>query len=331
MKLKVYVNCLVLFFITITLMSSDYPGDGTDRHVQVLASGGFVLEEGDTVGTTNRGLTYFTANNGLQIGKTSTSGYVEFKTPLPIEWQIKLNTDVYLRLKGDLFLAGYMELTGSGYIQGGAHRICLLGPFYLSSDWISAIGNYSIRFSGNGNSIDFGGGGSIRQPNSAYDLEFRNTVLQGVSQGSLESKGDLILYDSTIRLLGDYCFNSAAYLKIYGDVLITGTSVFCLDAPCIIYDDSSLQFDIGSTFSMGTHGSISFADNHTGSIRFNNSTILIGDKNFSVDYGRIIFDNEVVIDDDGNYGEFIINSNGSVDVLGLGRIVLENTTTLSFL
>ena len=331
---KKFIFLLTLLFLgknEIKAVPTDFPTLGDDKKVNTFASGTFVLEEGDTVGTTNRGFCYFTRENGLQIGKTAASGHVEFKTPLPIEWKISLHEEVYLRLAGDMFTSGEVAIASSGYIQGGSNRICLLGPLDLQSYWISAIGNYSIRFSGNGNTIFFNEGGSIRQPSSSYDLEFRSTILNGVSQDSLQVDGNLILYDSTIRLISDYCFNSSGILKIYDDVLITGTNTFCLDAPCEIYDNARLMFDIGTTFSMGTHGSITIADNHTGMIHFNGSSVLIGATDFNVDYGRIIFENEVTIDDDGNYGEFIINTNSRADILGCARVVLENTSTFSLL
>ncbi len=326
MKFKV-ILLLSLFFTEKVLVSLDYPGDGTNRHVNVFIN--TKLETGDTVGTTNPGLCYFVGVNGLRLDAAG-SGSIPFRTPISIEASIELSQNIILDLDSDITLAGRVSLNSSGYIKGGSNRIILTGPFYLQNYWISADGG-SIRFSGNGNSIFFNEGGSLRQSDSSYDLEFRSTILNGVKQGSIPASGDLILYDSIIKLDSDYCFNSSGVLQVYDDVLITGTHTFCLDAPCEIYDNAKLMFDIGTTFSMGTHGSITIADNHTGMIHFNGSSVLIGTTDFNVDYGRIFFENEVTIDDSGNNGEFRIGANMIANVLGSGRVVLENTTTFSVL
>jgi hypothetical protein len=328
MRTKIKVFLLILFFGKI--FATQYPTVGNDKYINFFNTS--VLNGGDSVGDTSLGLCYFTNANGLRISDVTTDGtIVNIRTPIYVEKQIQLSEAVTLNLLSDLFLGGRIDLVSSGYIRTGADRICLNGPLYLGAYWMSATGNFSLRFFGLKNGIFFNDGGSIRQPNSSYELEFRSVVLNGVGQGSLIAAGNLILYDSIIKLDSDYCFNSLGSLIIYGDVLVTGTHTFCLDAALEIRDNSKLTFDVGTTFSMGLHGATTMPDNHTGSICFNGSNIIVSDSDFSVDYGRIIFENEVTIDDEGNYGEFVVGANTWVDVLATARVVLENTTTFSIL
>jgi hypothetical protein len=335
MNIKFTWLFIFFYFLNVGGAAVNYPTSGFDRILNTLRASGdtqFQLNAGDTVGWTGsavgNGLCWFPGGIETNGGGTGT---VEFATPLPVQRYLDLSVLNVLNLRANLMLGGRIDLLNNGYIQGGTNRICLSGPLYLGVYWISATGNYSIRFSGCNNTIFFNEGGSIKQPNSSYELEFRNTVLNGIGQDSLVAAGNLILYDSIIRLDSDYCFNSLGSLLIYGDVFITGTHSFCLDAECSIRDDSKLIFDIGTTFSMGTHGSISFESTKSGIIYFNGSSILVGDKDFDVDSGKIIFENEVTIDDEGNYGKFIVRENTEVDVLGNARVVLENTTTFSIL
>ena len=93
-----------------------------------------------------------------------------------------------------------------------------------------------------------------------------------------------------------------------------------------------MTFDVGVTVSLGGLANSSvFVDQEMGTICFNGCDIKIGSLDFNVQNGRIIFENEVVIDDDGNYKAFVIGSNVDVDALGSARIVLENSVTFSIL
>lgn len=332
MRSKIFLLLGLYLFLGNEFMvfATQYPTVGNDKYINFFNTS--LLNGGDTVGDTSLGLCFFTNTNGLRLSDVTTDGtVVTLRTPIFVEKQVQLSEVVTLRLLSDLFLAGRIDLISNGYIQGGNNRICLDGPFYLGSYWMSATGNYSLRFFGSNNAIFFNDGGSIRQPNSSYELEFRDIKLRRVKQGSLVAAGNLILYDSIINLDADYCFNSSGSLIIYGDVLITGTHIFCLDTVGEICDNSRLIFDVGTTFSMGVNGSISMAGNRSGGIHFNGCNILIGSNNFDLDYGKIVFENEVIIDDNSNYGEFIIGANTQIDVLSTARIVLENTTTFSIL
>jgi hypothetical protein len=348
MKIKTIflIFFLFLFNANFLLRAVDYPntsGPQYDRYVNVLSDGTdpFPLVAGDLVGWSGTYIQYGICHfpYGLQTFNGGT-GYVDLATPLPVNRYLELSTACVLYLRSDLILGGRIDVTSSGRIKGGVDRIILNGPIYLNGNYIDAW-EFSLRFSGNGNTIFFNGGGYMRVRHTGYDFEFRNIVLDGLDIRSARDAnnptGDynLLLEDVVIKLDSDFCFNGPGEINIYNDVLVTGTHTFCLDGACYIYDNARLMFDVGTTFSMGLHGAITMADNHTGSIYFNGCNIIVADNDFNGDEtmvgGRIIFENEVTIDDEGNYGEFVIGANTGVDVLGNARIVLENTTTFSIL
>lgn len=332
MKIKIVILFGFIFFIkNIIGTNTDYPGATYDRDVCVFTLTHLVT--GDTVGTTSRGLCYFTTDVGLHIDDGT--GSIFFRTPIPIEGSLRLAEGITLYLLSPMILADRVNLTNSGNIQSSATGgLVLTGPLYLNSYWIGGFSSIDLSFYGNGNTIFFHAGGSLRQA-GARGLVFKNVKLSGISQESLIFRQNLYLEDTVIDLNSNFCYggsrSSLLPLKIYGDVLITGTHTFCLDAFCEIYDNAKLIFDIGTTFSMGTNGSITMMNNHTGAIHFNGSNILIGDADFNVDYGRIIFENEVTINDSNSHAHFVIGANSQGLALATARILLEGTTTFSVL
>lgn len=345
---KVNIKIILLFsflfyFNKNNILANDYPSSSSqiDQSVNILIESGnlpFILEGGDTVGWTtttssfSNGLCWFPS--GIDLHNGSVVGVIDFATPLGLSKSLSFADDRYLYLRSDLILNGRIDLLTSGKINGGASRVILNGPLYLNGNYINGV-DFPLHFVGNGNTIFFNNDGAIRPVGTALGvLNFENVILDSIHDGSINKFDvdfNLILESAIVKLDGNYCFSSSKSLDIHGDVLITGTHTFCLDAPCNIYDNSQLIFDLGTTFSMGTSGTITMVGNRTGSIYFNGSTIQIGTKDFEIDYGKIIFGNEITIDDNGKHKAFICGTNSLVDVIGSGRVVLENTTTFSAL
>jgi hypothetical protein len=289
-----------------------------------------------------QGLCWFKA--GLQIA--GASGLVNFASPLSVDREIYLSTAVGFNIQRDLILSGSVRIASSGYISSGngpfeGRAIVLTGPLDIGANTITcSFGALDIE--GNGNVIDFSKGGMIDITATA-SLYMRNCVLEGMNVNSLffADKGtyffDNVVFKTT-NGSGDYisAIRPAKSINLLGDLYITGTTTFIMGCDLRFFNGAKLHFGHGTKFRpYGSTFTIKSYGNKNGGLYFNGSTIELYDLgtniDFSVQEGNIMFENDVTVLDNSNNKRFVVGLNCSTDVLGSGRVLLEDTVTFSIL
>lgn len=340
MKLNRLFFLEILIFYHINLIATNYPtgsiySDNADAKV-VIYQNRPTLVDGDNVSyidsTNICGFAWM--KGGLYINDTS--GTVDFMSPFPVGGSLDLDVDVTLRIHGDLILAASVGLesgvASSGKIDCNGNSIVLSGEFTPDDGYLLFVDS-GARIFANNNVIDFSPGGSLRIGSGCTFLSIRSAFYRDVKNNSFQvddPSKTLYFWNSILSISEDVVFDHN--VGIVGDVLITGTHSICFNRNLNLEEDSRLIIDIGTTFSYGASSSINLVGpRRKGTIHFNGCNILIGDNDFNMDAGRIIFANEVVIDDENNHRDFVLSADSVVDVVANGRVVLENTTTFSIL
>ena len=333
---------LFLFlFLFKSIYSASYPADATNRRVNVLTSLQ-TLNAGDYVSSSGafQGLCWF--KGGIQIA--GASGLVNFANPVGVDREIYLDTDVGLNLQKDLILSGSVRIASSGYISCGTgsfagSKIILTGPLQLESSTITcSFGALDIE--GNGNIIDFSKGGKLDITATA-SLYMRNCILEGMDVQSIfwVDKGTYFFDNVVMKFTpGGYIDTTGnKSINLLGDLYITGTTIFIMGCNLNFFNNAKLY--LGSETEFRPYGStftINFFGNKIGGFHFNGSKInlsaLGSGKDFSINEGHVIFENEVSVYDRPTYNKkFVLGPNCSVDMLGNARVVLEDTVTFSIL
>lgn len=337
---------MLLFFSSCLkfLFSGTYfPTVGGDLPIEINYASQ-VLYEGDKVGfdSTNPGANpygLFWAAGGIDLQKNATTGHVKFGTPLSVDKELNLNTDVFLAMARDVYLANGVKLVSSGDVEGKFRALVLTGVFSLEDYTLTFRKNHNSKISGNGNSIDFSKGGKFvfNDDGDPNDLYLENCYLKGLQENSITFLGDardLFLTNCIIQLDGDFC--ASFDINIYGDVLITGTHSFCINRQLRIQDGGHMMMDVGTTFSMGYYGDIDTWGN--GVLHFNGCNIEIGENygqvgdinnGFFLKTGTIIFENEVHINDNQKRKLFQVADGSGIIFLAGAQVVLDGTTTFS--
>lgn len=321
--------------------STSYPSDGDTAKISIYQAEK-VLVDTDNVGLSGTNDFYGFAWMKGGFNLNDTSGTVDFASPFPVGTHINLDGQLVLRLQSDLILAADIGLeagvNSSGILDCNGNSIVLSGDFSLPSD---GVGNEryvefvdsGARIFANGNAIDFSPGGYLKVGSGCSYLSFRSAIFRDVKSNSFQfddSTKTLYLWNSKLSISEDIVFDHN--VGIVGDFSVTGTHMICFNRNLDFYDNGKLVMDIGTTFSFGASSSINLVGpKRKGTIHFNGCNIKIGDQDFNTNGGRILFENQVTIDDEGNYKDFICNAQSLVDVIGNARIVLESTTTFSIL
>ncbi|MBD3273633.1 hypothetical protein GF385_04775 [Candidatus Dependentiae bacterium] len=304
-----------------------------------------ILNEGDKVGFSSSadsktvyGILW--PAGGFDVQKNSSAGEVIFGCPVFIDKVIGLDEEVYLNLSEDLMFANGAFLSGSGVINSQGGGIVLSGSFDLQSYTITFTA-YTIRISGCGNVIDFSKGGKFIKARNG-DIQIESCYLKGIQENSIlfdNHNENLYLRNTVLQLDNDFAANFN--LIIDGDVLITGTHIFCVNRELNLLSGSRLILDVGTTFSMGYPASVPSdisSVKNTGVIHFNGCNIEIGDNygtaadinnGFYLKEGKVVFQNEVHIDDDDKRKFFQIADTADTYFLAGARVILDGTTTLS--
>ena len=321
------------FLFTATVF---YPVVGDDLPIEINF-GSQVLNAGDNVGidgSTAYGL--FWAAGGIDI--QGASGSVDFASPLYVDKELDLDEDVSLELFSDLRLADGVYLASPGLINTGSGYIVLSGVFGLEDNTLTFVDDHA-NISGNGNAIDFSKGGKIifQETADTYDFYLKNCYLKGLQEDSIlftSITRGLYLTNCILQLDGNFCANFD--INVSGEVLVTGTHSFCINRNLVINDGAQMIMDVGTTFSMGYYGDLDVSAN--GLLHFNGCNIEIGENYGQSDdinnglflkLGSIIFENEVHINDDGNWKLFQIADSANVIFLAGARVILDETTTFS--
>lgn len=337
---------LLSFIISGCLLSVDYPtsttyANGADSKIAIYQSA--ISLDADTFDNVGINLStdpddfhgFAWLKGGFNV--INGTGNVDFATPFVIGNGLNLNSNIaVLRLASDLIMGagtGIEDVAGSsGFLNCNGYGIVLSGEFPTNGNYIEFVDSGG-RIYGNGNLIDFYSGGYFKVGSDSTFLSIRSAYLRDVSSDSFQFDDNtktLYLWNSVVDLSENIVFDHN--VGIVGDLLITGTHTVCFNRNLDLYDDSRVIIDVGITFSFGSSASVNLVGSkRKGTIHFNGCDILIGDNDFSIDGGRIIFENQVTIYDSDNYKDFICGANTLVDVVGSGRVVLESTTTFSVL
>ncbi|KKP23018.1 MAG: hypothetical protein SZ59_C0004G0093 [candidate division TM6 bacterium GW2011_GWF2_28_16] len=347
----------ILFILIFkNIFSVNYPEVANDRQVNAYVTlATSVSGSGDTYSTgaaSAQGFCWFKSK--LDTNGTGTGG-IYVATPLVVSRGLYLSSWNTLDLQKDLFLAADCNLERSGKVAPGIDTrnesaLILLGNFDLKNNTLTFTGgqgrltpftinrNAPCYLDGNSCTIDFSSGGSIVQDTGPRgSLTIRNAILKGLktvgSTPNLNIKtGDLYLDNIYIKLHGDYSIGSARKaLHVYGDLIITGSYVFTIDGACYIYDDARIYLNKDTTLKLGISASINLRGTKTGGFYFNGSKIDISSKNFNQYEGRIIFENDIIIDDSSSSKLFVLGPACSIDCLANARVLLEGTTTFSII
>ena len=319
----------------------------------------FKIFAGNLVGTS--GLSYTTANNVFRSGQSATGcvrmtngftvvtpasgvgsnhGSIAYlDTCLSVSGGIDFRTTNTIFLRADLTLDnGATFSTGGGQIYGYDRALILNGNLNIPSNSTFHIGG-RIIIDGNGNTINIDNSSKFLIDANAT-LTLKNLVLRNTDNqpgnpclqcSTFGSK--LCLQDVVLNLADDFYFN-CGQLFINNDVAITGTSalVYCSPIPMFIDSDSTLYFDVGTTFSIApatftdcrystvpttTTNNFIFMRDQTSQIYLNNCTLKTTLTGCRFRNGTMILDNKVAL-----------QSNYTLTIAGIPATQVGSTVTL---
>lgn len=231
-----------------------------------LASSGFIL--GTSVdGTSN--VRYLTENHVFRNNEYA-RGYVKFNDGAtilsdatasfnilsPLSGGFDLRGTGTLTLEGNLILDVNATISGNGVIRGNGNTIFLKGDLYIPNNSIIHIDS-DTTIDGQGHELFFENRGRIFVDTNVTLTLQNMRIIQNLNDYSdpcirlAAFKSSLALKDVELALSQDFLF-SQGQLFIHGDVIVTGTSAFIYQSTqkSLIAHDSSLCFDIGTTFSV---------------------------------------------------------------------------------
>ena len=349
MKQKINIIFLMSIFVVKILFGIDYPQAGDDKPVEIY-SYRITLTAGDKVGysaltsPTVYGLVWFAGGITMAAG----SGSVIFATPLYIDKQISLATGNVLELADDMFLADGVTLNASGKINAQYGKLLLTGVFDLQDKILTFTTGGPAYICGNGHVIDFSKGGQIVVADAVNTLYISNVYLKGLRKNSIifnNKLDDLVINNCVLQMDGNVLFHNDVFME--GDILITGSGFSCCFNRYLgVGSGGNLIMDYGTTFSLGYPAEwywdkVGNVFIWRGGIHFRGCNIEIGDNRgqsthsgvynngFNVPHAKIIFEDEVLINDNSNNKSFTLGVSSDAIFLSGARVILEGTTTFS--
>ncbi|MFA6990512.1 MAG: beta-propeller fold lactonase family protein [Candidatus Babeliales bacterium] len=189
--------------------------------------------------------------NGFQIpaGKT-----ILFESALPISGLFDLSGT--LSLGSDLYLDSNLTYSGIGQIAGNGYAIHLGGNLTIPTSNFFHIGSDTI-IEGHGNSINLFDNAEILIDDNVT-LTLRNIVINSSKNGvgnpaiKLTSNRSKLALDNTVLSMANDFYVNRGQLFIHNDVSFSGTNslVYQSPMPSFITSKSTLNFDLGTTFSV---------------------------------------------------------------------------------
>lgn len=221
---------------------------------------------------------------------------------------------------------------GGGCIKGNGYSISMYGNFEIpSGEYLKFKGESTIEGL-NHELILTGNGKLIVDMNSTLSLS--NITIKYVSDipgipsiVMTDSSSKLSLHNVTLILSGNYTFTQGQ-LFIHNDVTITGTSVFTYTSPqeSFIAPNSSLTFDMGTTFSYapsgaaaGSNSSLIVMQEKSSKLILNNCNIDVPVAGLNLTKGTLVINNKLWLNNIGGTGagdclKFGDGSNSSNDL-----------------
>ena len=271
-------------------------------------------------------------------GVGSTHGSIAYlDTCLSVSGGIDLRTTNTMFLRSDLTLDNGVTFSDGGQIYGYDRALILNGDLTIQANSTFHIGG-RIVIDGQGNTININDSSKFFIDANAT-LTLRNLVLKNTrnqpGNPCLQCStfgSNLCLQDVVLNLADDFYFN-CGQLFINNDVAITGTSalVYCSPIPMFIDSDSTLYFDVGTTFSIApstftdclystipttTTSNFIFMADQTSQLYLNGCSFFTTLTGLRLTKGTVLFDNNVTIRSNASNN---LNSIGSLYQLALAQ------------
>ncbi len=201
---------------------------------------------------------------GKILGNTTVLGRSFLNSPIDLQGGT-------LNLFGDLSLSSQTTIVSSGFFHLNSNAMVLGGDLTIPTDVKLTVTSSGV-IDGQGNLLIFEGNGKLLVDQNVT-LTLRNVVLKdikdfGIDESSLGSnktwRSRLALQNSEIKLSRNYTF-TIGELYIHGDVVVSGTNQFAYTSTnqAWITDNSTLKFDVGTTFSYGSFATMAYGSPKT--------------------------------------------------------------------